>query len=285
MPGVGGADIETAIALFRAGNAAGAAQSCRDVLRHNRRNVTALFLLALTQMQEAQFRGGRASVRQGDEARSRMPPRSGRTAATTRSRSGRPERALEFLARALALEPNFPEALYNQAKLLADAGRLDAALAAYDKCIALVPRFADALNNRGVILAKLGRNDEALASYDKCLAIAPKAADTLDNRGNLLAALGRREEALASYDASLAIAPDVADTLINRADLLASLRRTDEALAMLRPRHAGGAATGPIFSIAAAIFSPRSGATTKPSQASTPASPSPPNSRRAGSAS
>ena len=55
MPGVGGADIETAIALFRAGNAAGAAQSCRDELRHNRRNVTALFLLALTQMQERNF--------------------------------------------------------------------------------------------------------------------------------------------------------------------------------------------------------------------------------------
>jgi protein O-GlcNAc transferase len=230
MPGVGSADIETAIALFRAGNAAGAAQSCRDVLRYNRRNVTALFLLALTQMQERNFE---EAERQFAKA-TKLDPNAAEIWANRGNNQislGRPELALEFLARALALEPNFPETLYNQAKLLADAGRLDAALAAYDKCIALVPHFADALNNRGVILARLGRNEEALASYEKCLAIAPNAADTLDNRGNLLAALGRREEALASYDASLAIAPDAADTLVNRAGLLASLRRTEEALA------------------------------------------------------
>ena len=230
MRGVGGADIETAIALFKAGNPAGAAQSCRDVLRHDRRNVTALFLLALTQMQEGHFE---EAERQFAKA-TKLDPKAAEIWANRGNNQialGRPERALEFLGRALALEPNFPEVLYNQAKLLADAGRLDAALAAYDKCIALVPHFTDALNNRGVVLALLGRKEEALASYQSCLAIAPNAADTLDNRGTLLAALGRREEALASYDASLAIAPDAVDTLINRANLLASLRRTEEALA------------------------------------------------------
>ena len=230
MRGVGGADIEMAIALFKAGNPAGAAQSCRDVLRHDHRNVTALFLLALTQMQEGHFEEAEHQFAKA----TKLDPKAAEIWANRGNNQialGRPERALEFLARALALEPNFPEALYNQAKLLADAGRPDAALAAYDKCIALVPGFADALNNRGVVLAMLGRKEEALASYEKCLAIAPKAADTLANRGNLLAAFGRREEALASYDASLAIAPHAVDTLINRADLLASLRRREEALA------------------------------------------------------
>ncbi len=230
MQGVGGADIETAIALFKAGNPAGAAQSCRDVLRHDRRNVTALFLLALTQMQERNFEEAEHQFAKA----TKLDPKAAEIWANRGNNQialGRPERALEFLGRALALEPNFPEALYNQAKLLEDAGRLDAALAAYDKCIALVPRFADALNNRGVVLALLGRREEALASYQSCLAIAPNAADTLNNRGNVLAALGRREEALASYDASLAIAPDAVDTLVNRANLLASLRRTEEALA------------------------------------------------------
>ena len=230
MRGVGGADIEMAIALFKAGNPAGAAQSCRNVLRHDRRNVTALFLLALTQMQERNFEEAEHQFAKA----TKLDPKAAEIWANRGNNQialGRPERALEFLARALALEPNFPEALYNQAKLLADAGRLDAALAAYDKCIALVPQFADALNNRGAVLAMLGRKEEALASYEKCLAIMPNAADTLNSRGSLLAALGRRGEALASYDASLAIAPDIVDTLVNRANLLASLRRTEEALA------------------------------------------------------
>jgi tetratricopeptide (TPR) repeat protein len=55
---------------------------------------------------------------------------------------GRPDSALEFLTRALALEPNFPEALYNRARLLADAGRAEEALAAYDKCLARIDSAA-----------------------------------------------------------------------------------------------------------------------------------------------
>jgi protein O-GlcNAc transferase len=232
MQGVGGADIEQAIALFKAGNAAAAAQACRAALRRDGRNVTARFLLALTQMQLRDFEEAERQFAKAtalDPAAAEIWANRGNNQIAL----GRPDSALEFLTRALALEPNFPEASYNQARLLADAGRAEEALAAYDKCLALVPRFADALNNRGVILAKLGRHDEALASYEKCLAIAPNAADTLNNRGTLLASLGRREEALASYDASLAIAPDSVDTLTNRANMLASLRRNEEALASL----------------------------------------------------
>ncbi len=230
MQSVGGADIEKAIALFKAGNAAGAAQACRAALRRNGRNVTALFLLALTQMQERNFEEAERQFAKATE----LAPAAAEIWANRGNNQialGRADRALEFLTRALALEPNFPEALYNQAKLLTDAGRLGEALAAYDKCIALVPRFADAMNSRGVILAKLDRHDEALASYESCLAITPNAADTLNNRGNLLAALDRHDEALASYDASLAITPDAADTLRNRGNLLAMLGRNDEALA------------------------------------------------------
>jgi protein O-GlcNAc transferase len=230
MQGVAGADIEKAIALFRAGNAAAAAQACRAALRRDGRNVAALFVLALTQMQEGHLEEAERSFAKATA----LDPKAAEIWANRGNNQialGRADRALQFLDRALALEPSFPEALYNQAKLLADAGRLDQALAAYDKCIALVPRFADAMNNRGVILAKLGRREEALASYEECLAIAPNAADTLNNRGNLLAALGRHDEALASYDASLAIAPNAADALGNRGNLLALLGRMEEALA------------------------------------------------------
>jgi Tfp pilus assembly protein PilF len=46
------ADIEKAIALFRAGNPVAAAQACRAALRRDQRNVATLFVLALTQMQQ-----------------------------------------------------------------------------------------------------------------------------------------------------------------------------------------------------------------------------------------
>jgi protein O-GlcNAc transferase len=226
----GGADIEKAIALFEAGNPAGAAQACRAALRRDRRNVAALFVLALTQMQQGKYEEAEAQFAKAtalDPSAAEIWANRGNNQISL----GRPERALEFLSRALAITPDFPEALYNRAKLLADAGRLEEALAGYERCTALVPRFADAINNRGVILAKLGRHEEALACYERCLALAPRAADTLNNRGNLLAAMGRHAAALASYDASLAVAPNAADTLVNRANLLVALRRFAEALA------------------------------------------------------
>jgi protein O-GlcNAc transferase len=230
MQRVGGADIERAIALFQTGDAAAAARVCRAALRRDQRNVAALFVLALTQMQQ----GKNEEAEQQFAKATALDPSAAEIWANRGNNQialGRPDQALEYLSRALAIAVEFPDVLYNRAKLLADAGRPDEALADYDRCIALVPHFADAINNRGVILAKLGRHEEALRSYERCLALAPRAADTLNNRGNLLAAMGRHAEALASYDASLAVALDATDTLVNRANLLVTLRRYPEALA------------------------------------------------------
>jgi Tfp pilus assembly protein PilF len=81
----GGADIEKAIALFQAGNPAAAAQACRAALRRDERNVAALFVLALTQMQRANTR--RPKRNSPRRRRSILRPRrSGPIAVTIRSR-------------------------------------------------------------------------------------------------------------------------------------------------------------------------------------------------------
>ena len=50
------------------------------------------------------------------------------------------------------------------------------ALASLDRALAIKPDYADALANRGNALIDLGRAEEALASYDKALAINPALA-------------------------------------------------------------------------------------------------------------
>ena len=67
-----------------------------------------------------------------------------------------------------------------------DLKRPEEALASYDKALAIKPDYAEALNNRGNALQDLKRPDEALASYDKALAIKPDYAEALNNRGNAL---------------------------------------------------------------------------------------------------
>jgi protein O-GlcNAc transferase len=230
MQGTTSAEFEKAVALFRAGNAAAAAQTCKVLLRQNNRNIDALYFLALMEMHqrhndEAERLFAKATVLAPGAAE--IWANRGNNLITL----GKSDHALEAFDRALALEPAFPEVLYNRAKLLEGVGRLEEALANYDRCAALMPKFADALNNRGVVLAKLGQYDEALASYDRCLAITPDATDTLNNRGNLLTTLERHDEALKSYDQSLSLAPNDPTTLNNRGSLLGTLKRYDEALA------------------------------------------------------
>src|SRR5205085_2600982 len=78
------------------------------------------------------------------------------------------------------------------------------------RALAIRPDFAQALSNRGNVLFELKRYEEALDSYDRALAIRPDFAQALSNRGNVLFELKRYEEALDSYDRALAIRPDFA---------------------------------------------------------------------------
>jgi len=111
-----------------------------------------------------------------------------------------------------------------------DLSRHDDALASFDQALAIKPDFADALNNRGNALQGLQRHAEALDSYDRALTVRPDYAEALSNRGNALAFLNRTEEALGSYARALAIRPDYTEALINQGNLLQGLRRHDEAL-------------------------------------------------------
>jgi protein O-GlcNAc transferase len=86
--------------------------------------------------------------------------------------------------------------------------RLEEAVASFDQALAIDPDYADALNNRGNALLELKCCEAALASYDKALTVKPDLPDALCGRGNALYDLKRYEEAVASYEKALAISPD-----------------------------------------------------------------------------
>jgi tetratricopeptide (TPR) repeat protein len=142
-----------------------------------------------------------------------------------------PEQALIHYNKALALKPDYPEALNNRGNVLRDLKRPEEALASYDRALAIKPENADALNNRGNALRDLGRPAQALASYDQALAVNPNSIEALYNRGNAFADLQRMEEALASFDSTLALKPDLVEALTNRGGALLELKRPREALA------------------------------------------------------
>jgi predicted O-linked N-acetylglucosamine transferase (SPINDLY family) len=160
------------------------------------------------------------------------------------AQTGRPERAVELIAHAIALDPNVAVAHSNRAKALNDIKRYEEAIVSCEAAIALSPDLAAAYVNRGGALAGLRRHEAALATYDKAIALAPAVAEAHNDRANTLQSLNRYEDAVASYGAAIALKPDYAEAYAGRGLALQKLKRPAAALASynkaiaLNPRHA-----------------------------------------------
>ena len=153
----------------------------------------------------------------------------------------RPAEALASLERALAIRPDFTDALNSRGVVLHDLNRPAEALASYEQALATKPDYAGAWYNRGSALRDLQRHAEALASYDRALALQPDMAEAWVGRGLLLSGyLERPDEALAAYDQALAIKPEIAEAWLHRGGVLQELKRPDEAIASYRQALAKG---------------------------------------------
>jgi tetratricopeptide (TPR) repeat protein len=140
------------------------------------------------------------------------------------------QEALASCDQALALRPDYPDALYNRANALRALGRHAEALASYDAALALEPDRIDVLNNRGLSLSALKRHEEALADFERVLAVVPDHVEALHNRAKVFLAQERNEEALAAYDRVIAIDPESVDSIGNRGLVLAKLGRHEDAI-------------------------------------------------------
>ncbi|MEJ2411023.1 MAG: tetratricopeptide repeat protein [Novosphingobium sp.] len=145
--------------------------------------------------------------------------------------------ALASFDRAIGLNPGYTKAHVNRGLALGKLKRLDEALACFDLAIRLEPALAEAYSNKGNVLLTMNRPCDALAHFDKAIALKGNLASAHVNRGNALIALKRWDEAVVSYDRSIALAPGDAMAFRNRGIALHKLKRPDEALASYRRAH------------------------------------------------
>jgi protein O-GlcNAc transferase len=143
----------------------------------------------------------------------------------------RPREALDCCDRALALQPQYPEALLNRGNALCALDQPDEGLASYDRAIALAPALYGAHAGRANALLTLKRYEEALASCRRALGLDSRNVDAWCLGGNILLLLKRPEVALTAFDRALALAPDSPEALNSRGAALRDLKRPAEALA------------------------------------------------------
>jgi tetratricopeptide (TPR) repeat protein len=143
---------------------------------------------------------------------------------------GNYEEAITYFDKALAIDPNYKEALNGKGDALVDQGNYEEAITYFDKALAIDPNYKLALNNKGYALGGQGNYEEAITYYDKALAIDPNYKTALNNKGYALGGQGNYEEAITYFDKALAIDPNYKEALTNKGYALGGQGNYEEAI-------------------------------------------------------
>src|SRR5882724_3711315 len=176
-----------------------AERACRDVLTFDRNHAQALHLLGLIAHQ-----------------------------------SGRPDAALDFIGRALALDSRNADCEFNMAQVLRALGRTEEAITHLTRATELRRDYAAAHLALADIHLQLGRFAEAAPRYRRALALQSAPAESYSNFGVALAGLGHWDEAAAQYRRALALKPELIDVYRNLGRILLAQGNITEALALTR---------------------------------------------------
>ena len=134
----------------------------------------------------------------------------------------------------LKLQPSHPDGLHLLGLIAHQTGRDERAMELIGRAIAVNPDVALYHNNMGAALRALARNDEAADHYRRAVALDPGHADAHCNLGNVLADTDDSAGAAASYERALALNPDDADAHTGLATVRMALDEAPRAAAHFR---------------------------------------------------
>jgi protein O-GlcNAc transferase len=142
---------------------------------------------------------------------------------------GRFDHAVEFLSRAIELNPH--TAIYHLHRGLAyeAVGLTDQAAAAYVKALQLQPDFADAHNNLGNLLHQQGRFSESEAHCRQALHCRSEFPEALNNLGNAILEQDRVDESLQYFQQAMRLNPNFAKAHNNLGNAFKRQDKLDDA--------------------------------------------------------
>ncbi len=142
---------------------------------------------------------------------------------------GDPQRAVDLIGRAVAVNPSAAAFHANLAEAYRALGQLDRAVGCCQLALRLQPEYPEAANNLGLVLLAQGKPQAAAAQFREALRLRPGAAMVHNNLGNAVRLQGDRMQALAHFRRALEIDPNLAEAHSNLGQLLLELHRPDEA--------------------------------------------------------
>lgn len=194
--------LQIAVTHHRAGRLAEAEAIYRRVLASQPKNTDALYLLGLVTQLTARF----AESADLFQRAVRVNPKSAKYLVNFALSAGgmglgRTHEAIEALRKAVAIDPNIPEAWSNLGNEFRNDQRFQEARECYEKALALRPDFVDAQCNLGVTLQETQPTfGPAIAAYEKAIAMQPDFALAHWNLGFALLLLGDYSRGLPEYE-------------------------------------------------------------------------------------
>ncbi len=127
-----------------------------------------------------------------------------------------PDKALEYLNKAISLDSNYADAYGNRGLAWDDKGNYDKAISDYNKAIELSPGNAKAYCNRGVIWHDKGNYDKAISDFNKAIELNPGEAPAYYNRGITWGKKGNYDKAILDFNKAIELNPKYANAYHDR---------------------------------------------------------------------
>jgi hypothetical protein len=153
--------------------------------------------------------------------------------------------AIEFIGRAIELQPQNPHFYFNLGVSQEELGQFLRAVDSFSRTVSLDGGNADACLNLGNCLHRLGDAQGAVEAFRQAILIRPTYAAAHSNLGNALQEMARWEESVESHRCAVELDPAVALFHFNLGNALKATHGYSEALASyenalrLQPQHAG----------------------------------------------
>ncbi|HUY13327.1 MAG TPA: tetratricopeptide repeat protein [Terriglobia bacterium] len=196
---------------------------CRQALKAEPRNASALFALAQTLNEEGKSDAAIATYRQELQI---QPANAEPHAALAKllERKNDVNASIVEYREAVRLNSRDTESYYHLGQLLEQKGDLKCMVGAERALVRLRPGDADAHQRLGLALYLSGELDLAVTELRKSLEIKPNDAETLDDLGDALAQSGDREGALQAYYRAHRLVPDQSSVATEYQTLLDNLK-------------------------------------------------------------
>jgi len=116
--------------------------------------------------------------------------------------------ALDFINKAIKINPNFAEAYNEQGNALNELKKFQLAIKSYEQAIKLNPKYADAYHNKGLVLYALNEIDLAIENYDQAIKINPNHIYSHNNKGYALQKLKKIDSSVECFNNAFKIDPN-----------------------------------------------------------------------------